>query len=323
MAPCLACGNTLVLKTSEKTPLSALHVAKLCAEAGFPKGVVNVLSGFGPSAGQAIARHPDINKVAFTGSTKVGHLIQQYASETNLKRVSLELGGKSPMIIFDDADIDSAVNAAFVGLFLNQGQCCCAGSRLYVQESIHDKVVEALVKKAQSMKIGAALDVEDASHGPQVDELQFNRVMMYLDKGRSEGATVRCGGGRWGDKGYFIEPTVFTNVSDDMTIAKEEIFGPVMSILKFKTDQEVVERANRTHYGLGAGVCSKNISRAISVAHQIRAGTVWINTYDVFDCAAPFGGFKQSGHGRDLGKESLEVWTEVKTVIVPLDGPQC
>ena len=238
MAPCLACGNTLVLKTSEKTPLSALHVAKLCAEAGFPKGVVNVLSGFGPSAGQAIARHPDINKVAFTGSTKVGHLIQQYASETNLKRVSLELGGKSPMIIFDDADIDSAVNAAFVGLFLNQGQCCCAGSRLYVQESIHDKVVEALVKKAQSMKIGAALDVEDASHGPQVDELQFNRVMMYLDKGRSEGATVRCGGGRWGDKGYFIEPTVFTNVSDDMTIAKEEIFGPVMSILKFKTDQE-------------------------------------------------------------------------------------
>lgn len=323
MAPCLATGNTIVLKTSEKTPLSALHVAKLTIEAGFPKGVVNILSGFGPTTGQQIAKHHGIHKIAFTGSTKVGHMIQQYASESNLKRCSLELGGKSPMIIFDDADIDQAVNAAFVGLFLNQGQCCCAGSRLYVQESIHDKVAAALTAKAKAMKIGAALDVEDASHGPQVDELQFNRVMGYLEKGKAEGATPLCGGSRHGDKGYFIQPTVFTDVTDDMTIAKEEIFGPVMSILKFKDEAEVIERANKTCYGLGAGVCSTNIGRALSVAHQIRAGTVWVNSYDVFDAAAPFGGFKESGHGRDLGKESLEVWTECKTVFVPLNGPQC
>ena len=319
LAPALASGCTTILKTSEKTPLTGLHLAKLIKEAGFPAGVVTVLSGFGPTAGEALIQHPDVEKVAFTGSTKVGHHIIKASGDTNLKKVSLELGGKSPLIVLDDADIDVALQAAHVGLFLNQGQCCCASSRLFVQESIYDKFVQAAIKKAEAIKVGGCSDL-DAEQGPQVDDLQFKRVMGLIEKGKAEGAKVATGGGRHGDKGYFIQPTVFTDVEDDMTIAQEEIFGPVMSIMKFTTVEEVVERANKTIYGLAAGVISQNASRAMGVANQLRAGTVWINTYDNFDAAAPFGGYKQSGHGRDKGAVALDNWLETKTILMPVDG---
>jgi len=322
LGPALACGNTVVMKTSEKTPLSALHICKLIKEAGFPPGVVNVINGYGNPAGEHLARHMDVDKIAFTGSTPVGHAIEKYSAESNLKRVSLELGGKSPLLVFDDADLETAVNAAHVGLFLNQGQCCCAGSRLYVQEGIYDEFVKAAVEKARQISV-AAYTEDSADQGPQVDRIQFDRVMGYIEKGKEEGAQVATGGHRHGDTGYFVAPTVFTDVTDDMTIAREEIFGPVMSILKFKTVEEAIERANNSQYGLAAGVISQNGQRAISVAHQLRAGTVWINTYDAFDAAAPFGGFKESGHGRDLGYESLNAWTESKTVTMALLGPGC
>jgi aldehyde dehydrogenase (NAD+) len=321
LAPALACGCTVILKTSEKTPLSALHVGKLIKEAGFPRGVVNILSGFGPTAGQHLARHPDVDKVAFTGSTAVGKKIQEYAASSNLKKVSLELGGKSPLIVFDDADIEQALTAAHIGLFLNQGQCCCAGSRIFVQEGIYDEFVKASVERARQIKMGA-WNEKGAVQGPQVDEIQFKRVMGYIDSGKNDGAHVATGGDRHGNKGYFVQPTVFTNVTDDMKIAKEEIFGPVMSILKFRTDEEVVRRANNTMYGLAAGVCSQNASRAISVANQLRAGTVWVNCYDNFDAAAPFGGYKQSGHGRDKGEEALDNWLETKCVMMPINDPK-
>jgi aldehyde dehydrogenase (NAD+) len=321
LAPALASGCTVVLKTSEKTPLSALHVAKLFQEAGFPPGVVNILSGYGPKAGSRMALHPDVDKIAFTGSTAVGFKISQYAADSNLKRVSLELGGKSPMIVLDDADIAEAVNTAHVGLFMNQGQCCCAGSRLYVQEGVYDEFVAAAVKMAQAIKVGPYHE-KGAEQGPQVDELQFNKVMGYIASGKAEGATVATGGARHGDKGYFVQPTIFTNVQEHMTICKEEIFGPCMQILKFKSDAEVVERANQTIYGLAAGICSQNAGRAISMANQLRAGTVWINTYDNFDAAAPFGGYKQSGHGRDKGEDALANWVETKCVVLKLEGPK-
>jgi acyl-CoA reductase-like NAD-dependent aldehyde dehydrogenase len=322
VAPALVTGNVVVLKSSEKTPLTALYMAKLIKEAGFPAGVVNVLSGFGPTAGEAIVLHPAVNKIAFTGSTAVGKRIQSLASQNGLKRISLELGGKSPMIVLDDADIDQAVEIAHIGLFLNQGQCCCAGSRLYVQEGVYDKFVAAAVAKAKAIKVGGYSE-PGAEQGPQVDDIQLEKVLGYIDSGKKEGATVATGGGRHGTKGYFVQPTVFTNVTDDMTIAKEEIFGPVMSIFKFSTDVEVIERANNTRYGLAAGICSKNAGRALGMANQLRAGTVWVNTYDNFDPAAPFGGYGESGVGRDKGEAGLEAWTETKTIVLPLDGPKC
>jgi len=325
LAPALACGCTVVLKTSEKTPLSALHVSKLIKEAGFPAGVVNTLSGYGPTAGARLAQHPKVDKIAFTGSTAVGKLIHTYSSES-LKKCSLELGGKSPLIVLDDADLATAVGAAHAGLFLNQGQCCCASSRLFVQEGIYDKFVAATIAKAKAIRVGA-FDADDAAspiaQGPQVDKLQFDRVLNYIKIGKNEGATCVLGGARHGLTGFFVQPTIFTDVTDNMTIAKEEIFGPVMSIFKFKTDEEAVRRANDTPYGLAAGVITNSGARGISFAHQLRAGTVWINTYDAFDAAAPFGGFKQSGHGRDNGYASLELWTEVKTIMMPLTGPKC
>ncbi|KAL3918374.1 MAG: hypothetical protein SGARI_007485, partial [Bacillariaceae sp.] len=239
-----------------------------------------------------------------------------------LKRVSLELGGKSPMIVLDDADIDQAVELAHIGLFLNQGQCCCAGSRLFVQEGVYDKFVAAAVAKAKAIKVGA-YNEPGAEQGPQVDDLQFKRDLGYIETGKKEGATVATGGERHGSKGYYVQPTVFTNVTDNMTISQEEIFGPVMSILKFSTDAEVVERANNTRYGLAAGICSKNIGRALGMANQLRAGSVWVNTYDNFDPAAPFGGYGESGVGRDKGEDGLAAWTETKVIVVPLDGPKC
>jgi len=320
VGPILATGCTVVFKTSEKTPLSALHIGKLIKEAGFPPGVVNILSGYG-SAGEALARHMDVDKIAFTGSTAVGHKIEQYATESNMKKVTLELGGKSPMIIFDDANIETAVNTARAGLFLNQGQVCTASSRIFVHESIHDKFVAAMVQNAQGINVGG-YDEKDIDQGPQVDKIQFLKVLGYIEKGIEEGATLRLGGHRHGNKGYFIEPTIFTDVKDDMVIAKEEIFGPVMSIFKFKTDEEAITRANATKYGLAASVVSENGARAISTAHQLRAGTVWINTHNSFDAAVPFGGYKESGHGRELGFEAMENYLETKTVMMPLTGPK-
>src|SRR5271163_1771531 len=317
LGPALATGNTVVLKPAEQTPLTALRIGELIVEAGFPAGVVNILPGYGPTAGASIARHMDVDKVAFTGSTEVGHLIMRAAADTNLKRVTLELGGKSPNIVFADADMDAAVEGAHFALFFNQGQCCCAGSRLFVEEKCYDEFVERSVARAKKRTVGNPFDRSN-EQGPQVDQDQFNKVMGYIDKGKQENAKMLTGGGRVGEKGYFIEPTVFADVTDNMTIAQEEIFGPVMSILKFKTVEEVAARANKSTYGLAAAVWTKDISKAHAIADSVRAGTVWVNCYDVFDAGAPFGGFKQSGIGRELGEYGLANYTEVKTVTVKL-----
>jgi aldehyde dehydrogenase (NAD+) len=317
LAPALATGNTVVMKPAEQTPLTALRVAELITEAGFPEGVVNMLPGYGPTAGAAIARHMDVDKVAFTGSTEVGHLIMEAAAQTNLKRVTLELGGKSPNIVFADADMDAAIEGSHFALFFNQGQCCCAGSRVFVEESAYDRFVERSAARAKDRKVGDPFDPK-TEQGPQVDNIQFDKVMSYIDAGKKEGANLVAGGGRSGDRGYFIQPTVFADVQDTMKIAEEEIFGPVMSIMKFKSIEEVADRANRTMYGLAAGVWTKDVTKALAIANSVRAGTVWVNCYDVFDAAAPFGGFQQSGIGRELGEYGLQQYTEVKTVTVKL-----
>lgn len=317
LGPALAAGCTVVLKAAEQTPLTALRVGELIMEAGFPPGVVNILAGFGPTAGQALARHMDVDKVAFTGSTEVGHLIMKYAAESNLKRVTLELGGKSPNIVFADTDMDAAVEGAYFGLFFNQGQCCCAGSRLYVEEKAHAEFVHKIVEKARSRKVGDPF-ARDTQQGPQVDKEQFNKVMGYIDAGRKEGAKMLVGGARAGEKGFFVQPTVFDDVQENMKIAQEEIFGPVMSIIKFKDVDDVVRRANKTIYGLAAAVWTRDIEKAHAIANRVRAGTVWVNCYDVFDAAAPFGGYKQSGIGRELGEYGLANYTEVKTVTVKI-----
>ena len=317
LAPALATGNTVVMKPAEQTPLSALRVGELIVEAGFPEGVVNLLPGFGHTAGAAIARHMDIDKVAFTGSTEVGRLIMEAAARSNLKRITLELGGKSPNIIFEDVDLDEAVEGAHLGLFVNQGQSCCAGSRVFVEEKIYDEFVEKSIARALKRKVGDPLDPR-TDQGPQVSQSQFDRVMGYIEAGKSEGATLACGGERVGDRGYFVQPTVFSGVQDEMTIAREEIFGPVMSVIPFKDVDEVIKRANRTPYGLAAGVWTRDIKKALAVANGVRAGTVWVNCYHVLDTRAPFGGFKQSGIGRELGEYGLQQYTEVKTVTVKL-----
>jgi aldehyde dehydrogenase (NAD+) len=315
--PALAAGNTVVLKPAEQTPLTALYVARLAQEVGFPDGVVNVVPGFGPTAGAALTGHMDVDKVAFTGEGATGRLVMTAAAQSNLKRVSLELGGKSPNIVFADADLDAAVEGAYLGLFFNQGQCCCAGSRLFVEEKVHDKLVDRLLQKAKQQKVGDPFD-PDTTQGPQVSQEQMDRVLGYIESGQKEGAQCLTGGNRLGNKGYFIEPTLFTNVKDDMKIAKEEIFGPVMNVLTFKNVDEVIERGNRTAYGLAAAVWTRDITKALRLANSLRAGTVWVNCYDVFDAAAPFGGYKQSGIGRELGEYALELYTEVKTVTVSL-----
>jgi aldehyde dehydrogenase (NAD+) len=317
LAPALACGNTVVLKVAEQTPLSALRVGELILEAGFPEGVVNILPGYGPTAGAAIARHMDVDKVAFTGSTEVGHLIMKAAAETNLKRVTLELGGKSPNIVFADADMDQAVEGSHFALFFNQGQCCCAGSRVFVEEKVYDQFVQQSADRAKRRVVGDPLD-KITEQGPQVDAEQFKKVLGYVESGKQEGAKLMCGGERVGERGYFVAPTVFADVKDDMKIAQEEIFGPVMSILKFKDMDELVDRANRTIYGLAAAVWTRDIGKAHHVANNVRAGTVWVNCFDVFDAAAPFGGFKQSGLGRELGEYGLQQYSEIKTVTVKL-----
>ena len=317
LAPALAAGNTIVMKPAEQTPLTALRVGELIVEAGFPPGVVNILAGYGPTAGAAIANHMDVDKVAFTGSTEVGHLIMEAAAKSNLKRVTLELGGKSPNIVFADADMDEAIEGSHFALFFNQGQCCCAGSRLFVEEKGYDEFVEKSVARAKKRTVGDPFDPK-TEQGPQVDEAQFDKVMSYIEAGKSEGASLLCGGKRVGDRGYFISPAVFADVTDNMKIAEEEIFGPVLSIIKFRDLEEVIERANKTMYGLAAGVWTSDITKALAIANNVRAGTVWVNCYDVFDAAAPFGGFKQSGMGRELGEYGLQQYTEVKTVTIKL-----
>jgi len=317
LAPALATGNTVVMKPAEQTPLTALRIGELIVAAGFPEGVVNLLPGYGPTAGAAIASHMDVDKVAFTGSTEVGQLVMAAAAKSNLKRVTLELGGKSPNIIFADTDLDEAVEGAHFGLFFNHGQCCCAGSRVFVEQPIYDQFVEKSSARARQRTVGDPFDPK-TEQGPQVDQAQFDKVMGYIDSGRTEGATLVCGGDRVGNRGYFVQPTVFADVQDDMKIAKEEIFGPVMSVIPFKSLDEVVERANRTTYGLAAAVWTRDIQKAHAIANSVRAGTVWVNCYNVLDTRAPFGGFKQSGIGRELGEYGLQQYTEVKTVTVKL-----
>lgn len=313
--PALACGNTVVLKPAEQTPLTALRVAQLAQEVGFPDGVINVVPGFGPTAGAALSGHMDVDKIAFTGETSTGKIVMTAAAQSNLKRVSLELGGKSPNVVFADADLDAAIEGAYFGLFFNQGQCCCAGSRLFVQEKVYDEFVNRIAAKAKGRKVGDPFSPE-TEQGPQVSEEQFDRVMGYIDAGKKDGAKMLTGGSRVGERGYFVQPTVFCDVTDEMKIAREEIFGPVMSILKFKDVEEVVERGNRTFYGLAAAVWTKDITKAIQMANRLRAGTVWVNCFDVFDAGAPFGGFKMSGIGRELGQYALSLYTEVKTVTI-------
>lgn len=315
LAPALACGNTVVMKTSEKTPVTGLMVGKLIVEAGFPAGVVNILSGFGPTCGEFLVKHQDVDKIAFTGSSLVGHRIQSLVSQGRLKRLTLELGGKSALLVFDDADIDKAIDAANVGLFFNNGQCCIASSRVYVQEGIYEKFIARAAERALTHKL-ADPQQTGTGQGPLVDKIQFDKVLGYIEAGKAEGARCVTGGERHGDTGFFIKPTVFADVTDDMKIAREEIFGPVMSIFKFKTEAEGIKRANATEYGLGAGVITENTARAIRVSNQLRAGTVYVNCYNVFDSAAPFGGYKISGIGRELGEYGLAAYTEVKTVIV-------
>jgi phenylacetaldehyde dehydrogenase len=315
LGPALTTGNTVVLKPAEQTSLTAIRLAGLLAEAGVPDGVVNVVTGFGETAGAALAAHPMVDKIAFTGSTEVGKLIV-HAAAGNLKKVTLELGGKSPNIVFDDAPDDAIVGAANA-IFFNHGQCCVAGSRLYVQESRFDEVIEGVSEIAKSIKLGPGME-EGTQMGPLVSDEQLRRVTGYLDSGRDDGATAVTGGGRFGDKGYFVEPTVITNIRPDMAIVREEIFGPVVVAAPFQSLDDIAAAANDSEYGLGAGIWTKDISKAHALAKKLRAGTVWINCYNVFDASLPFGGYKQSGWGREMGHEALEAYTEVKAVTTQL-----
>ena len=312
LAPALATGNTLVLKPAEQTPLTALRLAELIAEAGVPNGVVNVVPGFGETAGAALAAHHDVDKIAFTGSTEVGKLIAN-AATGNLKKVSLELGGKSPNIVFDDAD-PAAIAGAASAIFFNHGQCCVAGSRLYVQQGSFDEVVNGVAEIAKSIKLGPGLE-HDTEMGPLVSDEQLRRVTGLVQSGMAEGAKAVAGGGeRHGNRGYFVQPTVLTNTHPEMTVVREEIFGPVVVAAPFSDLDEVAAVANDTPYGLGAGIWTKDISKAHALAKKLRVGSVYVNCYNVFDASLPFGGYKQSGWGREMGHEVLENYTEVKAV---------
>jgi phenylacetaldehyde dehydrogenase len=315
LGPALATGNTVVLKPAEQTPLTALLLGQLLAEAGVPEGVVNIVPGFGETAGAALAAHNDVDKVAFTGSTEVGKMIVQ-AAAGNLKKLTLELGGKSPNIVFDDAD-SGAVEGAANAIFFNHGQCCVAGSRLFIQQDRFDEVVDGVAQIAKSIKLGSGMD-PDTQMGPLVSDEQFRRVTGFLESGRADGATALSGGGRYGDRGYFIEPTVLTNTRPDMKVVREEIFGPVVVAAPFESLDEIAAVANDSTYGLGAGIWTRDISKAHALAKKLRAGTVWINCYNVFDAALPFGGYKQSGWGREMGHEVLNNYTEVKAVTTQL-----
>ena len=319
LAPALAAGNTIVIKPAEQTPVSILELVKLFQEVGIPDGVINVVTGFGETAGQALASHPDVDKIAFTGSTKTGQLIMQAASK-NLKPVSLELGGKSPNIVFDDASLEKAVNMSAFGIYFAQGQVCAAGSRLFVQESIYDKFMDLFIKKANSIRVGNPLD-QSTEMGPQISEEHLKKIEHYVAVGLDEGARLTIGGKRLNKEanGYYFTPTVFENVTNDMTIAREEIFGPVVSVIKFKDEEDALIKANDTIYGLAAGIWTNNLKRAHRMARGLKAGTVWVNTYSLLDSAAPFGGTKQSGFGRELGVQAMEMYTQTKHVWIDLN----
>lgn len=318
-APALATGCTIVVKPAESTPLTALYFAKLLAEAGVPEGVVNVVPGIGEVAGATLSAHPDVDKISFTGETTTGKLIMKAAAD-NLKSVTLELGGKSPTIVMDDADIDNAVETHQIGLFLNQGQCCCASSRIYVHKNVYDEFIKKTVEKTRSRRVGDPFT--DVDQGPQQNEQQYCKVLDYIKKGKNEGAKLLTGGNKISDKGYYVEPTVFGDVKDEMAISREEIFGPVMQISSFKTIEEVVRRANDTKYGLAAGVFTSNLNTANYLTRVLRAGTVWVNCYDVFAASLPFGGYKQSGFGRVNGEYALDNFTHTKCIVqkLPNDG---
>jgi phenylacetaldehyde dehydrogenase len=317
LGPALATGNCVIMKPAEQTPLTALRLGELILEAGLPEGVVNIVTGFGETAGAALAAHPDVDKVAFTGSTEVGKLILK-AAAGNLKKVSLELGGKSPNIVFKDVgDLDAAIAGAANAIFFNHGQCCCAGSRLLVERDIFDEVIDGVAAYAEKIKLGPGLS-SDTEMGPLVSEEQLSRVTNYLHQGKKAGACYLTGGARAGSRGYFVQPTVVRDVKPNMSIVREEIFGPVVVAEPFTKVEDLVTRANQTEYGLAAGVWTSDISKAHRIAAALKAGTVWVNCYNVFDAALPFGGYKQSGWGREMGREVLELYTETKAVVIGL-----
>ncbi len=323
LAPALACGNTVVLKPAEQTPVTAVELAKLIQEAGFPEGVVNIIPGFGETAGAALASHPGIDKIAFTGSTEIGKLIAKSAA-ANLTKVSLELGGKAPNVIFADADLDQAVNGAMMGIFFNQGQVCCAGSRVFIEEKVKDEFLARFKEKAERITVGDPMD-KATLMGPQVSMEQLNKIRSYVGIAREEGARVFSGGqsiqleGAF-QNGYFFQPTIFSEVNNSMRVAQEEIFGPVSSVITFDNDDDLLRQANETMYGLSAGIWTSNITRAHRFAKAVKAGVVWINTFNMMNAASPFGGYKQSGYGREMGKHALELYTQVKSVWVDLSG---
>jgi len=320
LGPALATGCTVVLKPAEQTPLSALRLGELILEAGYPAGVVNIVPGFGETAGAALAAHPDVDKVAFTGSSEVGKLIVKAAGTSNLKKVTLELGGKSPNIIFPDADLKTAIPGAANAIFFNHGQCCCAGSRLYVHRSIFDQVVEGVAEQAAKIRVGDGLDPK-TQMGPLVSHEQFQRVCGFMESGLSEGARALAGGKPLDRDGYFVQPTVLVDAEHHMKVVQEEIFGPVVVAMPFDEADEIDEIAtvaNNSIYGLAAAVWTKDISKAHKLARRLRAGSVWVNCYNVFDAALPFGGYKQSGWGREMGHAALELYTETKAVTVQL-----
>jgi phenylacetaldehyde dehydrogenase len=316
LGPALATGCTVVLKPAEQTPLSALKLGELVCEAGFPDGVVNIVTGYGETAGAALAAHPGVDKVAFTGSTDVGKLIVQ-AAAGNLKKVSLELGGKSPNIVLADADLDAAIPGSAMGIFFNHGQCCCAGSRLYIEERVFDKVVQGVADVASKIKLGDGFE-PSTQMGPLVSDEQLDRVCGFLDAGAREGAKAVVGGKREGTQGYFVQPTVLVDTKPSMKVVQEEIFGPVVTAIPFKNPEEVLPAANDTVFGLAGAVWTRDLSKAHRIARALRAGTVWINCYNVFDSSMPFGGYKQSGWGREAGKGVLDLYTETKSVCIQL-----
>ncbi|KAH9980551.1 NAD-dependent aldehyde dehydrogenase [Russula compacta] len=317
LGPALATGNAIVLKPSEFTPLTALRVCSLINEAGFPPGSVNVVTGYGNTAGQAISEHLGIDKVAFTGSTLVGRKIMEAAAKSNLKNITLELGGKSPNIVFNDADLDLAIDWSAHGIYWNHGQCCCAGSRIFVQSGIYDEFLKRFTAKSKSLKLGDPF-ASDSYQGPQVSKIQFDRIMGFIESGKQQGATVHLGGGQHGAEGYWIQPTIFTDTRPDMRIVQEEIFGPVVVIIKFEDEKDVLRQANDTLYGLAAAVFTKDITRGIQFAHSLHAGTAWVNCINTLDPNVPFGGYKQSGIGRELGEYALANYTNVKAVHINL-----
>jgi betaine-aldehyde dehydrogenase len=323
LAPALAAGNTVVLKPAEQTPVTALELAKLIQEAGFPEGVVNIVPGFGETAGAALAAHPGVDKIAFTGSTEVGKLVARAAAD-NLTKVSLELGGKAPNIVFADADLEQAVNGAMMGIFYGQGQVCTAGSRLFIDEKIKDEFLSRLTEKTRKIKVGDPMD-KATLMGPQVSEEQLARIKGYVEIARAEGATVLTGGAPPQlegalQRGYFFQPTIFADVNNRMRVAQEEIFGPVLAAITFKDDEDLIRQANDTIYGLSAGIWTRDVVRAHRFAREIKAGVVWINTYNIFNAASPFGGYKQSGYGREMGKHAIDLYTQIKSVWVDLSG---